>query len=213
MYILPLEKRKQIIHQLVEGASMRATSRLTDTSIMTVMKVLAETGKACIKFHNELIILNTVVMINDNELKNFKWNDVAVIKINDRDAIIIILMFDTYEEGNRFIEKILSKYPFSFKAKTHPTNQEFAFEIEFKDSALLMVWFSGLTGFSYPPFTWLNQGSPTFITNGVWIQNKRQQGKEYRYNPDVLPLNPKLESSSLEEEIQRAFAKAMRIEF
>ena len=56
MYILPLEKRKAIIAQLVEGSSMRATARLTDTSIMTVMKVLVETGKACIKFHNENIV-------------------------------------------------------------------------------------------------------------------------------------------------------------
>ena len=56
MYILPLEKRKAIIAHLVEGSSMRATSRLTDTSIMTVMKVLVETGKACIKFHNENIV-------------------------------------------------------------------------------------------------------------------------------------------------------------
>ena len=56
MYILPLEKRKAIIHHLVEGQSMRATSRLTDTSIMTVMKVLVETGKACIKFHNDNVV-------------------------------------------------------------------------------------------------------------------------------------------------------------
>ena len=56
MYILPLEKRKAIINNLVEGQSMRATARLTDTSIMTVMKVLVETGKACIKFHNENVV-------------------------------------------------------------------------------------------------------------------------------------------------------------
>ena len=57
MYILPLEKRKAIINNLVEGQSMRATAIITDTSIMTVMKVLVETGKACIQFHNDNVVV------------------------------------------------------------------------------------------------------------------------------------------------------------
>lgn len=50
---LPIEKRKQIIQLLVEGNSLRATSRIVDVSINTVTKVLVDTGRACEKFHDE----------------------------------------------------------------------------------------------------------------------------------------------------------------
>jgi IS1 family transposase len=53
---LPLEKRVQIINMLVEGNSLRSTSRMADVSINTVTKLLVDTGKACQKFHDEKVI-------------------------------------------------------------------------------------------------------------------------------------------------------------
>lgn len=50
---LSIEKRTQIIHHLVEGNGIRPTARLMHVSAMTVMKLLAEVGEACQKFHNE----------------------------------------------------------------------------------------------------------------------------------------------------------------
>ena len=44
---LPIEARAKILHCLVEGNSMRATSRLCDVSINTVTKLLVEVGMAC----------------------------------------------------------------------------------------------------------------------------------------------------------------------
>ncbi|MGP8215067.1 MAG: IS1 family transposase [Bacteroidia bacterium] len=52
---LPIEKRTQIINCLVEGMSLRATSRLSGCSINTVTKLLVDVGKACQKFHNETV--------------------------------------------------------------------------------------------------------------------------------------------------------------
>ena len=52
---LPLQKRTQIINLLVEGNSMRATSRIADVSINTVTKLLVEVGTACMKFHNDKV--------------------------------------------------------------------------------------------------------------------------------------------------------------
>jgi IS1 family transposase len=49
---LPLEKRAQILHLLVEGSSMRATSRVTGASFNTIMKLLLEAGEACQAFHD-----------------------------------------------------------------------------------------------------------------------------------------------------------------
>jgi hypothetical protein len=52
---LPIEKRVQIINLLVEGNSLRSTSRLADVSINTVTKLLVEVGAACQKFHDEKV--------------------------------------------------------------------------------------------------------------------------------------------------------------
>jgi len=52
---LPLEKRVQIINMLVEGSSLRSTSRVCDVSINTVTKLLVEVGRACEKFHDEKV--------------------------------------------------------------------------------------------------------------------------------------------------------------
>jgi lambda repressor-like predicted transcriptional regulator len=52
---LPIAKKVQIINCLVEGMSMRATSRLADVSINTVTKLLIDVGRACVKFHNETV--------------------------------------------------------------------------------------------------------------------------------------------------------------
>ena len=53
---LPIEKRIQIINMLVEGNSLRSTSRMADVSINTVTKLLVDVGKACQKFHDEKVV-------------------------------------------------------------------------------------------------------------------------------------------------------------
>ncbi len=52
---LPLQKKAQILHLLVEGNSLRSTSRLADLSFNTVLKLLPQVGKACEKFHDETV--------------------------------------------------------------------------------------------------------------------------------------------------------------
>jgi IS1 family transposase len=49
---LTLEKRSQILGMLVEGNSLRATSRLADVSINTVTKLLVDLGSACAEYHD-----------------------------------------------------------------------------------------------------------------------------------------------------------------
>lgn len=52
---LPAAKRVQILSLLCEGSSMRAVSRLTDTSINTVAKLLVDAGKFCAGFHDDKV--------------------------------------------------------------------------------------------------------------------------------------------------------------
>jgi transposase-like protein len=49
---LPLAKRAQILGLLVEGTSLRATSRLANVSINTVTKLLIDVGSACSAYQN-----------------------------------------------------------------------------------------------------------------------------------------------------------------
>ena len=52
---LPDEKRVQILNLLVEGMSMRSTSRVVGVSINTVTKLLVDIGQACATFHDEYV--------------------------------------------------------------------------------------------------------------------------------------------------------------
>jgi IS1 family transposase len=49
---LNIEKRTQIISALVEGNSINATCRMTDTAKHTVLKLLQDIGLACLKYHD-----------------------------------------------------------------------------------------------------------------------------------------------------------------
>lgn len=50
---LPAATRATILSLLVEGSSLRSISRITDTSINTVTKLLVDAGQACIDFHDQ----------------------------------------------------------------------------------------------------------------------------------------------------------------
>lgn len=49
---LSFEKRTQILHLMVEGASVRGIARLVDVSPVTVLRYLALAGTACAEFHD-----------------------------------------------------------------------------------------------------------------------------------------------------------------
>ena len=50
---LPISKRAQILHLLVEGNSLRATARIADVSRNTVDKLLRDVGAACLDYQDE----------------------------------------------------------------------------------------------------------------------------------------------------------------
>ena len=50
---LDTKRRAQVIAALVEGCSIRATSRMTDTSKNTVIKLLEDVGEACANYQDE----------------------------------------------------------------------------------------------------------------------------------------------------------------
>lgn len=68
---LPIDKKVKIINLLVEGNSLRATSRIADVSINTVTKLLVDTGKACQKFHDEKVVEIKSQRIQADEIWSF----------------------------------------------------------------------------------------------------------------------------------------------
>lgn len=71
---LPIEKRVQIINLLVEGNSLRSTSRIADVSINTVTKLLVEVGKACEKYHNEMVQKVNAKRVQCDEIWSFVYS-------------------------------------------------------------------------------------------------------------------------------------------
>lgn len=71
MNVLPIEKRAQIINLLVEGNSMRATSRIADCSINTVTKLLEDVGAACSEYQDKAMRNLTCKRIQCDEIWAF----------------------------------------------------------------------------------------------------------------------------------------------
>lgn len=71
---LSTEKKVQIISLLVEGNSLRSTSRIADVSINTVTKLLVDTGKACEKFHSENVKNVAAQRVQCDEIWSFVYS-------------------------------------------------------------------------------------------------------------------------------------------
>lgn len=70
---LPLSKRAEIINLLVDGNSLRATTRITGCSINTITKLLIEAGKACQTFHNDHVVFLQSKNIQVDEIWSFVY--------------------------------------------------------------------------------------------------------------------------------------------
>ncbi|MGB2959470.1 MAG: IS1 family transposase, partial [Bacteroidota bacterium] len=68
---LSIEKRTQIIGLLVEGNSLRASSRLADVSINTVTKLLVDVGRACQQYHDKHVRNLTTKRVQCDEIWSF----------------------------------------------------------------------------------------------------------------------------------------------
>ena len=82
-------KRAQILNMLVEGMSMRATSRVAEVSINTVTKLMVEAGEACAAYHDETVRNVTASKVQCDEIWAFcyaKDKNVATAKAAPRGA-------------------------------------------------------------------------------------------------------------------------------
>ena len=52
---LPLDTRAKILHMLVEGNSLRATSRMADVAYNSVLKLVVDAGQACSDYQDTML--------------------------------------------------------------------------------------------------------------------------------------------------------------
>jgi hypothetical protein len=70
---LPLAKKVQIINLLVEGNSLRATTRIVGVSINTVTKLLVDVGAACEKYHFAKMVNIPAKRVQCDEIWSFVY--------------------------------------------------------------------------------------------------------------------------------------------
>lgn len=68
---LPLEERVRILASLCEGASIRATQRITGAAVTTILRLLADVGDACAAYHDETVRNLTCVRVQCDEIWSF----------------------------------------------------------------------------------------------------------------------------------------------
>lgn len=80
---LSSEERARILHLLCEGQSIRAITRLTGASKVTVTKLLVDTGKACMAYHDAKVHGVKAKRVHVDEIWSFtyaKQKNVAAAK-------------------------------------------------------------------------------------------------------------------------------------
>ena len=76
---MPLKQRAQILSLLVEGNSLRSTSRIADCSINTVTKLLVDVGMACAEYQDKALRNLPCKQIQCDEIWSFCYSKQANI--------------------------------------------------------------------------------------------------------------------------------------
>jgi IS1 family transposase len=74
MNTLPIDKKVQIVHLLVEGSSLRAAARIANVTVKTVIRLLVDVGRACENFHNEKVMFVNANKIQCDEIWSFCYS-------------------------------------------------------------------------------------------------------------------------------------------
>ena len=71
---LPRDKRIQVLNMLVEGSSIRSITRVTQVSLKAVMKLVVDSGEACLAYHDEAVQDVTSRHVQCDEIWSFCYS-------------------------------------------------------------------------------------------------------------------------------------------
>ena len=83
---LSTDDRVRVLAALVEGCSIRATVRMTGIAKNTVLKLLADIGRACAAYHDERVRVVTAKRIQVDEIWSFVGMKQKNVPENMREA-------------------------------------------------------------------------------------------------------------------------------
>lgn len=83
---LNVSKRAQIIAALVEGNSLRSTSRMTGASKVTILKLLADLGQVCAEYQDKALRNLTCKRIQCDEIWQFCYAKAKNVPADKRDT-------------------------------------------------------------------------------------------------------------------------------
>jgi len=124
---LPFEKRRQIIHLMVEGNSVRGIARLVDVSPVTVLRYLELAGTACLAFHEQAVRNVRSKQVQCDEIWSFNYCKKVTLKtakaapdhagdvwtwtaIDDSKLIVTWLISDrSFEAATLFMQDLASR--------------------------------------------------------------------------------------------------------
>ncbi|MCK4822001.1 IS1 family transposase, partial [bacterium] len=81
---LSIEKRAQILRCLVEGNSIRSTTRITGAAKNTVVKLLVDAGKACSEYQDKTLRNLTCKRLQCDEIWSFCYSKQKNIPVQHR---------------------------------------------------------------------------------------------------------------------------------
>lgn len=113
--------------------------------------------------------------MTEQDLQNFGWNDISILR-NPDNSLLIILLFRTQAEADRAAIEVIGKHPFRLNISRTPQGRH-NFDLEFLNTEFGIRIESQLTRESYPPLTWIDEPVPNFLTTGT----KTNDGKITRF--------------------------------
>src|ERR1700736_2156760 len=83
-------RRSQVVAALVEGNSIRATSRMTDVARNTILKLLLDLGAACSEYLNKTLVNLNCKRIQCDEIWSFVYAKQKSMKAETAESRIAV---------------------------------------------------------------------------------------------------------------------------
>lgn len=103
MNTLPVEKKVQILNMLVEGSSLRSTSRVAKCSINTVTKLLVDAGYAALEFHNKTAVNLPTKRVEADEIWSFVYSKQANVPEGMKDEAGDVWTWTAIDADSKFM--------------------------------------------------------------------------------------------------------------
>ncbi len=184
MSVLPAEQRLRVLAALVDGNSVRATSRMTDTNLRTVLRFGVKLGEGAQRLHNRLVRDVSCSLIETDEI----WSYVA----KKQARVTEIESAAGLGEAYTFVALAMpSRFVVTWKVGKRDETTADAFV---KDLRARLVVMPAMTSDGFAPYvSAIGKHMGPGVDYGQTIKNytkrgRREGGDDHRYEPPRDPF-------------------------